>query len=165
MVIFDPCAPPWPVSLRTINYLLLPAHRLMESPCPSFTRSINMAGRHFRGPPLMVLINSCLLGLLALRRCAWTHPVSPSRWFKPGLLRVLPSCICKILLNTWCISRTCFINARHKHTERLDQWWVFPSASCFTLPPSFFCSIGEQKGISVVQLKPKRYISGGGIRW
>lgn len=156
MVIFDPCAPPWPVSLWAINCWLLPACWLMESPCLSFTRSINTAARHLGGSPLMVLINSCLLGLLALRRCARTHRVSPSRWFKPGLQRVSLSCICKILFNTWCISRTCEINAGHKHTEA-GPAVGFPSASCFTLPPSFFCSIREQRRIAVGQLKPERY--------
>lgn len=154
MVIFDLCAPPWPVSLLTINCWLLPARQLMESPCLSFTCSINTVARHLRGSPLTVLINNCLLGLLALRRCAWTHRVSPSRWFKSELQPVSPSCICKILFNTWCISPTCEINQiNHKHTKRLDQWWDFPLLPALAFHIVWSVPLGSWRGLMLANAK------------
>lgn len=76
--------PPWPVSLLAINCWLLAARRLMELPCLSFTSSINTATHHLWGLLRSVLINSCPLGLLALRRCAWTHRVSRHVDLSPG---------------------------------------------------------------------------------
>lgn len=154
IVIFDPCAPPWPVSLLTINCWLLPGCQLMESLCLSFTGSINTAARHLRGSPLTVLINNCLPGLLALRRCARKHRDSPSRWFRSGLQCVSPPCICKILFNTWCISHTREINHVQTHKEA-GTVVGFPSiATCSTLPHCFMCSIRELKRIDVGQWKP-----------